>query len=423
MDFSYGIMCLRTVGRKAGQAQYSNIRLCWIAGMEIMMIVGKLKRYLFGAVFIMLLMALCTGCSNGEKEEDQEELVETDIFRIPVPADIKDMLNFEIKDNRDVIVLLKESETEAGRYCAVSYEEAERLKEEKEITFIGGYEENEAQMKATEGVPGTDSNSETTYITTDESELEPAAATEADVPEEISITYIPSEEISTTYIPLEECYVFIPGAEEGADSEERDALIKLREKLALLCSRITVKETKTNETVAHTFTPAGAEEGNEPENGVAGADGNLTASEDFPYTYEGAVNDIEYTFHNPCIASTGISAAFEAGIQPDTGEEFRHEGVDYAAQEGAKIMAAADGTVYAVSHEDETYGKFIVLLHQNGQFTYYCGCMDIFVEPGAQVERGDAIGTVGKIPASAGYHLHFALSQNGEFMNPEEYME
>lgn len=145
------------------------------------------------------------------------------------------------------------------------------------------------------------------------------------------------------------------------------------------------------------------------------------AKADFPYDYDGAVADVEILYDEPC-AYSRISDSFGSRVHPVTGDVIAHEGIDYAAEEGTDVTAAADGVVYETGNSDE-HGNYIVLLHVNGDMTYYCSCQKITVADGAQVKRGEKIATVGNTGRSTGAHLHFALSQNGWFVDPAEHME
>ena len=140
----------------------------------------------------------------------------------------------------------------------------------------------------------------------------------------------------------------------------------------------------------------------------------------FPYNYDGSVEDIRIIYHTPC-NYTRISDVFGSRVHPITGEIREHEGIDFVAAEGTDIKAAADGVVYETGFSAE-YGNYVVLLHINGDMTYYCYCQGVTVKKDDQVERGDKIATVGSSGRSTGPHLHFALSRNGFFVNPEEYM-
>ena len=140
----------------------------------------------------------------------------------------------------------------------------------------------------------------------------------------------------------------------------------------------------------------------------------------FPYRGDGNVQDVLILYDEPCKYSR-ISDTFGKRVHPYTGESRVHEGIDYVAKEGTDIVAAADGIVYETGFLVE-YGNYVVLLHQNGDMTYYCHCRDITVSKEEQVKRGDCIATVGCTGRSTGAHLHFALSRAGIFIDPAENM-
>ncbi|MBD5516535.1 MAG: peptidoglycan DD-metalloendopeptidase family protein [Lachnospiraceae bacterium] len=146
------------------------------------------------------------------------------------------------------------------------------------------------------------------------------------------------------------------------------------------------------------------------------------AAEDvvFPYRYGGIVNEVQIIFDKPCNYSR-ISDTYTSRVHPVTQEVIWHEGIDYAAEEGSDVYAAAAGIVYETGYSAK-YGNYVVLLHINGEMTYYCHCQKILVEKDDQVERGSTIATVGSTGMSTGAHLHFAISSHGEFVDPQEEM-
>lgn len=156
---------------------------------------------------------------------------------------------------------------------------------------------------------------------------------------------------------------------------------------------------------------------------TAGATGSALSDRDdgeFPYVSDGAAADVLLTYREPCVYDR-ISDTFGERVHPATGEVRVHEGIDYAAAAGTDIMAAADGIVYETGFSAE-YGNYIVLLHSNGDMTYYCHCQDIMVAKEEQVSGGDRIATVGSSGRATGAHLHFALSRNGVFVDPADSM-
>lgn len=140
----------------------------------------------------------------------------------------------------------------------------------------------------------------------------------------------------------------------------------------------------------------------------------------FPYRYNGVVQEVQIIFDKPC-NYTRISDLYGSRVHPVTQEVRWHEGIDYAAERGSDVYAAAAGVVYETGYSVK-YGNYVVLLHTNGQMTYYCQCDEILVEKDDHVERGSKIATVGSTGMATGPHLHFAISSFGEFVDPQEEM-
>lgn len=54
----------------------------------------------------------------------------------------------------------------------------------------------------------------------------------------------------------------------------------------------------------------------------------------------------------------------------------------------------------------------------SGEYTYYTHCQEITVTEGSSVTAGQKIAAVGSTGRSTGPHLHFALSRDGEYVEP-----
>ena len=147
----------------------------------------------------------------------------------------------------------------------------------------------------------------------------------------------------------------------------------------------------------------------------------LFEDDGFPYNYHGNVVDEEIVYDKPCNYNR-ISDGFGERVHPISGEVRKHEGIDFAAAEGTAIWAAADGVVYETGFSAK-HGNYAVLRHANGDMTYYCHCKEVIVKKDDQVKRGDKIATVGQTGQATGSFLHFALSKDGAFVNPQNYME
>ena len=131
---------------------------------------------------------------------------------------------------------------------------------------------------------------------------------------------------------------------------------------------------------------------------------------------EGIYNEYGILYQNP-VAGAKIANGFGSRVHPISGEEIMHSGVDLAAEKGTEIVAAAKGKVYETGF-DKTAGNYLILLHGNGEMTYYANCDTILVKEGTEVEMGEKIATVGSTGAATGAHLHFAISYRGSYIEP-----
>lgn len=98
-----------------------------------------------------------------------------------------------------------------------------------------------------------------------------------------------------------------------------------------------------------------------------------------------------------------------------------HEGIDIARPSNYTIMASDNGVVTTAGRHS-TYGKYIVVDHNNGYETLYAHLSKISVSVGQVVEQGSAIGVMGSTGRSTGTHLHFEVHKNGAVMNPLGYL-
>lgn len=139
-------------------------------------------------------------------------------------------------------------------------------------------------------------------------------------------------------------------------------------------------------------------------------------------------------------ASEPVASYFIWPVSGDTAREYAmtelrydrtmrdwrtHDGVDLAAEKGAQVRAAASGTVKSV-YFDERLGTTVVLNHGGGLESVYANLAATpTVSAGDWVGVGDVLGAVGDtalFEIGEVSHLHFAMSLNGESVDPNDYL-
>lgn len=98
-----------------------------------------------------------------------------------------------------------------------------------------------------------------------------------------------------------------------------------------------------------------------------------------------------------------------------------HRGIDIARPSNYTIKAADNGTV-SFAGWDGSYGRKVVINHNNGFQTVYAHLSSINVRVGQVVPAGSSIGVMGSTGRSTGVHLHFEVLRNGGNVNPLSYL-
>jgi murein DD-endopeptidase MepM/ murein hydrolase activator NlpD len=111
------------------------------------------------------------------------------------------------------------------------------------------------------------------------------------------------------------------------------------------------------------------------------------------------------------------------GFRPDpfTSRASLHTGLDFPAEVGTPIHAAAAGIV-TVAEVHPAYGQLLEVDHGNGLSTRYAHCSSLLVAPGALVKRGQLVAKVGNSGRSTGPHLHFEVLLDGVPQNPAKFL-
>jgi murein DD-endopeptidase MepM/ murein hydrolase activator NlpD len=94
-----------------------------------------------------------------------------------------------------------------------------------------------------------------------------------------------------------------------------------------------------------------------------------------------------------------------------------HKGLDLAAPEGMKVIAALPGTVISAGHETG-YGNAVLIQHSGGLQTRYGHLGSVQVKAGDRVDSEAVLGTVGNTGRSTGPHVHFEVIRLGKPVNP-----
>lgn len=117
-----------------------------------------------------------------------------------------------------------------------------------------------------------------------------------------------------------------------------------------------------------------------------------------------------------------VGSPFGFRVDPITGLSALHTGLDFPADVGTPILAAAGGVV-VVQEYHVAYGNMIEIDHGNDLITRYAHASQTFVKKGDIVKRGQKIASVGSTGRSTGPHLHFEVWVAGVPQDPQRFLD
>ena len=116
-----------------------------------------------------------------------------------------------------------------------------------------------------------------------------------------------------------------------------------------------------------------------------------------------------------------LGSSFGWRIDPFTGRSALHTGLDFQAETGTSILAAAGGVV--VTQElHPAYGQMVEIDHGNDLITRYAHASRIWVKKGDLIKRGQKVADVGTTGRSTGPHLHFEVLVQGVPQDPQKFL-
>lgn len=152
------------------------------------------------------------------------------------------------------------------------------------------------------------------------------------------------------------------------------------------------------------------------EQAVAEERKKLLASNGKVISYDGGM------FKFPLATLTAVSDEYGWRINPISGKQEFHNGVDLAAPGGTDIYAAYDGIVVGAAYNN-SMGNYVMINHGDGLYTIYMHASALYVKKDDVVARGETIAAVGTTGYSTGNHLHFTVRLNGTYVSPWEYLK
>lgn len=129
----------------------------------------------------------------------------------------------------------------------------------------------------------------------------------------------------------------------------------------------------------------------------------------------------EGEFISPLEKTHKVTTTFGTFRTFSNGAQEYHNAIDYAATGGTPVYATNSGKVLYSGFLSLT-GNTVLIDHGLGVLSWHYHMNERTVETGDAVKKGDQIGTVGTTGLSTGNHLHFGMSIDGIFVDPDSFI-
>jgi stage II sporulation protein Q len=110
--------------------------------------------------------------------------------------------------------------------------------------------------------------------------------------------------------------------------------------------------------------------------------------------------------------------SFENTMQP-------HTGIDFSSPDNQPFdVAAASSGKVTIVEQNPVVGHIVEIESPNGLVTVYQSLAEVKVAKGAEIKKGDIIAKAGRneLEKDEGYHVHFEVRQDGNAVNPAQYL-
>ena len=118
----------------------------------------------------------------------------------------------------------------------------------------------------------------------------------------------------------------------------------------------------------------------------------------------------------PPLENIVVTDVFGSRVNPVTGKEEMHKGIDLAAMPNTPVAACVDGTVEACGFS-QSYGNYVKIRGKEYS-CLYAHLNEIKVQTGQKVECGETVALSGSTGQATGPHLHFELYKGDDVTDP-----
>lgn len=134
-------------------------------------------------------------------------------------------------------------------------------------------------------------------------------------------------------------------------------------------------------------------------------------------------SDLTVTIKKGYYDSTSDEDSQISSIVKHDNTYIQNTGIDFVGENTFDVLSILNGVVIDVK-DDEELGKSVEIRHDNGMISIYQSLSEVYVQKDNVITQGLVIGKSGenKLDKDLGNHLHFEIYDNGQSVNPLNYL-
>ncbi len=115
-----------------------------------------------------------------------------------------------------------------------------------------------------------------------------------------------------------------------------------------------------------------------------------------------------------------VTDVFGERVNPITGSNENHKGIDIGVGEKSEAVAVKSGVVIDEGYS-ESYGNWIKYRTYDNYDILYAHLSSVKAEINDEIKQGQVIAYTGNTGSSTGPHLHYEIIKDGEYINPDNF--
>ncbi len=116
-----------------------------------------------------------------------------------------------------------------------------------------------------------------------------------------------------------------------------------------------------------------------------------------------------------------VTDVFGSRVNPVTGRNENHKGIDLGVPSGTAAKAVKSGEVIDCGYS-QSYGRWVKYKTYDSYEILYAHLKEVAVQKGQKIKQGDVLAYTGSTGQATGPHLHYEIMYEGKYLDPYEYL-